>query len=85
MNQKSARALLGLALVLYFLWVAALASLVVLSAFRPGTRRSAAPAKLSALADLLTARDPGADAFQSLFDSPGLDSHDRHRLRTRHA
>jgi hypothetical protein len=40
MTPKSARLLFGAALVVYFLWVAALATMAVVSASRPGDARS---------------------------------------------
>jgi hypothetical protein len=58
MKQRSTRTLLGLAVILYFLWIAALASLVVASASRPvDGKRLATPARSSSLANPEPAKD----------------------------
>jgi hypothetical protein len=51
MKPKSARMLLGAALIVYLLWIAALASLVVVSGSQPAEgKRLAAPARSSSVA-----------------------------------
>jgi hypothetical protein len=58
MKRTSARTLLGVALLVYFLWVAALASLVVVSTSGPDEgKRLAAPASSSSLANPEPAKD----------------------------